>query len=109
MAKIELIHEASEHRPASTETVEVHPWDLGGRHNQPFYIGSGLNYRADQNIWLEIIYSVEGAQIFYTRNFLHHAWGFELNEQLERLQKLSDSGEGVFGLDITRDRPDLQG
>jgi SAM-dependent methyltransferase len=97
MAKIELIHEASEHRPASTETIEVHPWDLGGRHNQPFYIGSGLNYRADQNIWLEIIYSVEGAQIFYTRNFLHHAWGFELNEQLERLQKLSDSGEGVFG------------
>lgn len=97
MAKIELIHEANEHRPASTETIEVRPWDLGGRHDQPFYIGSGLNFQADQNIWLEIIYSVEGAQIFYTRNFLHQSWGFDLNERLERLEKLSETGEGVFG------------
>ena len=82
MAKIEIIHVSSEHHPASTETIEVRPWDLGGRHNQQFYIGSGVNFRADQNIWLEIIYSVEGAQIFYTRNFLHHSWGFDRNEQL---------------------------
>lgn len=97
MAKIELIHEKRDHRPAFTETIEVRPWDLGGRHNQPFYIGSGLNFRADQNIWLEIIYSVEGAQIFYTRNFLHHSLGFDLNEQLGRLEELSEKGEGAFG------------
>jgi hypothetical protein len=64
MAKIELIHPESEHRPASTETIEVRVWDLGGTHHQPFYIGSGLNFQADRNVWLEIIYAVEGAQVF---------------------------------------------
>lgn len=97
MAKIELIHKASEHRPASTETIEVRVWDLGGTDRQPFYIGSGLNYQANCNIWLEISYTVEGAQVFYTRNFLHHSWDFTLDEQLERLEKLSETGEGSFG------------
>lgn len=97
MAKIEITHGKTEHRPASTETIEVRPWDVGGKHNQQFYIGSGVNFQAYQNIWLEIIYSVEGAQIFYTRNFLHHSWGFDRNEQLGRLDKLIETGEGVFG------------
>lgn len=97
MAKIEFIHPKSEHRPASTEAIEVRVWDLGGTRQQPFYIGSGMNFRADNNIWLEIIYSVEGAQVFYTRNFLHHSWGFDRKEQMGRLQKLSENGEGIFG------------
>jgi len=97
MAKIELIYSESEHRPASTETIEVRVWDLGGTRHQPFYIGSGLNFRADQNVWLEIIYAVQGAQVFYTRNFLHHSWDFNLKEQLERLEKLSETGEGSLG------------
>lgn len=97
MAKIEITHKKTENYPESTETIEVRPWDLGGKHNQPFYIGSGVNFQANQNIWLEIIYSVEGAQILYSRNFLHHSWGFDRNEQLERLEKLCETGEGVFG------------
>lgn len=97
MAKIELIHEASEHRPASTETIEVRIWDVGGTYNQPFYIGSGLNFQANGNLWLEISYAVEGAQVFYTRNFLHHAWGFEIEELLERLEELRETEEGSFG------------
>jgi len=97
MAKIELIHAASEHRPASTETIEVRVWDTCGTSSQPFYIGSGANFQADNNLWLEISYAVEGAQVFYTRNFLHHSWGFDLNEQLGRLENLRETGEGSFG------------
>jgi hypothetical protein len=45
-----------------------------------FGIGRGYNLQAVANIWLEIIYSVNGAQIFYTRNFLHYTPDFDLNK-----------------------------
>ncbi len=99
MAKIEFIHPENKDVPASIETIEVRVWGLGGRQEQAFYIGSGLNYQANGNIWLEIIYNVEGAPIFYTRNFLHQNFYNEdpiasLESQLEDLIK---NGEGQFG------------
>lgn len=98
MAKIDLTREAGEHRPESTETIEVRPWDQGGTEDQQFFIGSGANAQAHETIWLEIIYSVEGAQIFYTRNFLHLPMGFNPDRELQRLEALRTAGEGVFGL-----------
>jgi SAM-dependent methyltransferase len=99
MAKIEYLHEASEHFPAFPEVIEVRPWALCGRPDQPFYVGSGVNFDASGTLWLEILYSVEGAQIFYTRTFLMHdisALG-DAAAQHARLDELSAKGEGTFG------------
>ena len=99
MAKIEFTHPASKDFPAFTETIEVRLWGLGGTEQQAFYIGSGVNFRADGNFWLEILYRVEEAQIFYTRNFLHHdPHLYENTHSLEiRLDELVQQGEGQFG------------
>ncbi len=102
MAKIEFHHPATEHFPAFTETIEVRVWGLGGTADMPFYIGSGLNFQAHGNLWLEIIYSVEGAQIFYTRNFLHHLPDLigkapPPSRLKKRLEKIVAMGEGTFG------------
>jgi len=96
MAKIELIYDADEHRPPSVETIEVRPWDRGGDNRQPFHIGSGFNFSAATNIWLEIVYSVNGAQIFYTRNFLHYTPDFDIKKELKYLDQLVEKGEGNF-------------
>lgn len=71
MAKFEVVQEKQEGRPQSVERIEVRPWALGGKRNHYFLIGGGVNFQADSNILLEIIYSVNGVQFFYTRNFLH--------------------------------------
>ena len=100
MAKIEFVHQDEDGKlPAFTETIEVRVWGLGGTAQQPFYIGSGLNFSANANYWLEIIYSVEGAQIFYTRSFLHHhTYRPEVIPPPEiRLDELVQKGEGEFG------------
>lgn len=97
MAKIEYLHPASEHFPEFTETIEARVWALGGTEEQPFYIGSGLNFQANGNLWLEVIYTVEGAQIFYTRNFLHHYGSGDADEVEKRLDDLVEKGEGSFG------------
>ncbi len=72
LAKISFTHPGSEDHPAYTETVEARIWGQVGSEQQPFYIGSGVNYQASINFWLEISYRVEEAQIFYTRNFLQY-------------------------------------
>ena len=99
MAKIDFVHPATKHLPAFTATVEVRVWGVAGNEQQPFYIGSGLNFQANANYWLEILYTVEGAQIFYTRNFLHHhshtSWGIPSPDS--RLDELVKVGEGRFG------------
>jgi hypothetical protein len=78
MAKIEITHPGKNDSPATTESIEVRVWDLGGTAEQHFYFGSRFNFQANGNIWLEIIYSVEGAQIFFTRNFLHHGYRMDI-------------------------------
>lgn len=99
MAKIEYTKPASEHFPATTEVIEVRFWGAGGAEDQSFSIGSGANFHANGTLWIEILYTVEGAQIFYTRNFVQHeAFGYhgpsDLENQLDRLVK---KGNGKFG------------
>ena len=72
MAYIEYTQIEKEERPTSVERIEVCPWALGGKSHQMFAIGSGANFDATGNIWLEIMYTVGGVQFFYTRNFLHY-------------------------------------
>jgi SAM-dependent methyltransferase len=95
MAKIVFDHPASEHFPAFNETVEARIWGLGGTDGQFFYIGSGFNFQASGNLWLEIIYSVEEAQIFYTRSFLHYLE--DSSTCMSRLDEVIQQGEGNFG------------
>lgn len=96
MAKIEYIHSKHENTPGFTETIEVRPWGLVGRPDQIFYIGSGFNFQASGSIWLEISYSVEGAQIFYTRTFLHQLDESDAQEVEQRLDAVVKKGEGSF-------------
>lgn len=90
MAYIEYIQTEREDRPSSVERIEVRPWALGGKSDQMFAIGSGANFDATGNIWLEIIYSVGGVQFFYTRNFLHSMVtpesGASLQQALDQFQ-----------------------
>lgn len=99
MAKIVFAHPANEHFPAYSEAIEARIWGQGGTDQQSFYIGGGVNFQACGNLWLEIIYSVEGAQIFYTRNYLQHfPYRREGSPTLEsRLKEVIQQGEGKFG------------
>ncbi len=81
-----------------SESIEVRVWGRAGRQEQNFYIGSGLNFSAEANYWVEIIYTLQEAQVFYTRNFLHDASGQRDPAALEaRLDEILQKGEGVFG------------
>lgn len=100
MAKIEIVHEKSEDTPESIETIEARVWGMAGTREQPFYIGSGLNFRSDTCLWLELLYSVNGAQIFYTRTFLHMD-GYTDNSDQSYEQSIQDfivtgKGEIIF-------------
>ncbi len=100
MAKIEFVHQASEYAPSSTETIEVRVWGQVGTSQQEFYIGSGVNFNAGDCFWVEIVYSVEGAQIFYTRNFLQNGdgWSKDFAANKERyLMGILEEEEGSFG------------
>lgn len=68
---------------------------MGGISKQEFDIGSGYNFNADVNFWIEIIYSINGVQIFYTRNILHHMRFYDGNykKQEELLEKFASSEE----------------
>ena len=99
MAKIEIIHPETEYYPSFTETIEARVWGRAALHSQMFNIGSGGNFQGDGNQWLEVIHSVEGAQIFYTRNFLHSSYyqPGDPGAMLEHLEELAEKGEGEFG------------
>lgn len=75
MAKIEIIKEETEDSPRSVECLEMLVWGTGGAPGQEFAIGSGSNFDASTNFWIEIRYSIQGLPIFYTRNVVSHAWG----------------------------------
>jgi len=57
MAKIEFAHPVCEPLPAFTESIEARVWGQGGTDQQPFSIGSGFNFQACDNLWLEISYT----------------------------------------------------
>lgn len=70
MAKIEIVKETEGDAPRSVECLEVLVWGTGGYSDQEFCIGSGANFNARTNYWLEIRYSVQDVTVFYTRNIL---------------------------------------
>lgn len=96
MAKIEIQHSEIEYLSGTTEVLEVRVWGRACSEGQVFYIGSGANFKGDANLWLEIIYTVEGAQIFYTRNFVYNFSDHSLEENEARLEKILQEGKGVI-------------
>jgi len=97
VAKIEIIKESTEHTPLSVEALEVIVWGAGGTSGQQFVIGSGSNFNASTNFWLEIRYSVQGLPVYYTRNAFSHAWGDICQGQLERLENFERDETQHFG------------
>lgn len=93
MAKIEIVREAEEDAPVSVERIEVLVWGAGGKPGQEFSIGSGGNFNASTNFWLEIRYSVQGLPVFYTRNAFSYSWNDVCTGQLERLEKFQNDHE----------------
>ena len=79
MAKIEFVQKKDDERPESIECVEVRPWGVAGGKQQLFMIGSGFNFDCTSVVLLEIIYSVNGIQFFYTRNYLHNMGDMDVN------------------------------
>lgn len=84
-------------RDQAIECLEVRFWGKGGKAGQFFEIGSGTNFNAEFNVWMEVAYTVHGAQIFYTRTFLHLFDGFNVERSLERLKEIQEKGEGGVG------------
>jgi hypothetical protein len=69
MAKIKYVQEASDDQPESVECIELTPWRITGTEGQSFCIGSGANFSASGNAWLEIKYSVQDVPLFYYTKF----------------------------------------
>lgn len=96
MAKVEIQHSATEYHPGMTEALEVRVWGQAAQEGQVFNIGSGTNFKAEANLWLEIIYTVEGAQIFYTRNFVYNFSDNSFEENEAWLNRIVEEGKGVI-------------
>jgi SAM-dependent methyltransferase len=55
------------------------------------------NFKASSTFWLEITYSVEGAQIFYTRTFLQHeGYSGEIADLEKELDEIIAEGKGEY-------------
>jgi SAM-dependent methyltransferase len=99
MAKIEIVYEEEDH-PASIERIEVRAWALAGTDEQMFLMSGGFTFGSAANVWLEYIYTVQGAQIFYARNLMHAFDGPQNPPASEAaLEKILQSGEGAFELE----------
>lgn len=98
MAKIEIIHPAKDDVPGYSESIEIRVWAQCGNEAQPFYIGSGLNFHANGTLWLEMMYCVEGAQVFYARNFLNADFHGTADQLADRFEKMVEEGNGELVL-----------
>ncbi len=76
MAKLTFVRNSPEVKQPSEECLEVRPWAQGGRKDQIFCIGSGYNFDAHFNVWIEVRYTVQDAPLFYTRSIIH-VYGFK--------------------------------
>jgi SAM-dependent methyltransferase len=70
MAKLVITHHIDNNEPEFTEEVEVRVWGCAAKKGQEVVIGSGSNFIGDTNFFLEILYSVNGLNAFYTRTIL---------------------------------------
>jgi SAM-dependent methyltransferase len=93
MAKIEFIKKETDKHPQSVERIEVTVWGLAGKPTQDFYIGSGENFNASGNFWLEICYSVQDIPIFYTRSILLYIWPHDSDGLEAQLNKFLNNNE----------------
>jgi SAM-dependent methyltransferase len=98
MAVFEHRSAEKEDDPTIVERIEVRPWSLGGKSHQEFLIGSGVNFDATTGILIEIIYSVNDVQLFYTRNFIHHVeYQFPISEKGDSLEKFKTGERNGYG------------
>lgn len=98
MANLEIITSLEEENtPPSVDRLNVIVWARGGREDQIFGIGNGVNFNASVNFWAEIQHSVQGIPLFHTRTLFH---GFDLRDgDLEAVLERFRSGESdVIGL-----------
>lgn len=93
MAKLEYVQERSEDRPESVERIEVRVWGPGGKQHQQFVIGSGANFHAPGTLLLEIIYTVNEVQFFYTRNYLQFEGDAADAANVEKYLETFEQGE----------------
>lgn len=97
MAKIEVIKDATEDNPQSVECIEVRIWGTGGSSSQEFSIGSGGNFNASANFWVEIGYRVQGIPVFYTRNAFSDDWGIMIAMGLDGLERFVNETNDMQG------------
>ena len=97
MAKIEIIKAAVEDSPCSVECLEVNIWGAGGRRGQQFEIGSGANFDASGDFWLEIRYSLQDIPLFYSRNILTYLGPHDTTGLEAELDKFLSEEHGGFG------------
>lgn len=93
MAKLEYVQEREEDKPESVERIEVRVWGPGGKKGQQFLIGSGANFHAPGTLLLEIIYTVNDVQFFYTRNYLQFEGGADDAANVEKQLEKFEQGE----------------
>lgn len=91
MAKIEYTKEIEKQK--SVERMEVRVWGLGGRPHQQFAIGGGANFNAPGTLVLEILYTVNEVQFFYTRNYLQFEGNAEDAAEVENHLQRFERGE----------------
>ena len=98
MAKIEVTKILKDQdAPPSVECIEVNVWGKCGQGNQSVNIGSGTNFDASVNYWLEIRYSVQDIPVIYTRSVIMN-YKFELDSTWsERLEKFKSGETDGFG------------
>ena len=96
MAKIQMYDPNKEKEADAKTSLEVRVWGLGGTSEQSFEIGSGANFNGSANTWLEIVYTLHGVNLFYTRNFLHH-YHAPVEKTLEYLDKFATGESDRFG------------
>ena len=103
MAKFILQNEQLSGRYETSEiALEIRPWGTTGTHRQMFVIGSGANFDASGTLWLEISYTANGRQIFYTRNFLQHSFEYRsLKDTRKHLQNFAQGKSDSFGFGDT--------
>lgn len=98
MAKIEVTKVLEDQdAPPSVECIEVNVWGKCGQSDQSVNIGSGSNFDASVNYWLEIRYSVQDIPVIYTRSVIMN-YKMELDSTWsERLEKFKDGETDGFG------------
>jgi SAM-dependent methyltransferase len=97
MAKFEIIKEMHDDLPPSVESLEVTVWGTAGSRGQEFSIGSGGNFNASCNFWVEIRYCLQGVPLFHTRDTITNLYKQELETQQTDLEKFINKEYSGFG------------